>query len=514
MERIDVNPTVASPLTETTLRALYSQESILRRQELFDLFLERAQSPSCRQNQQPTIDNPPTTPTVSKSSETNYCERPSTTKPPGGPSSAESSESTPARPAKDESNRHDPLRESSSLSQSYDENSDADRDSASRKSREASAASVQGQNSPSVVAPGNIPAQVVTTADASAGDASPKKNILTAESGGKNPHCSEKEDQKKSATDLLQTAASSPLHENETGDSRKSRREAPKVSASEPASPGDGQIGTPSIKAGGGGAGRPAAQQAEHKTFPAETRNTGKNPSRQAMAASIAVVPTEAVASTPAINQATVVVPQAAFASVPQNESVVQSGSPATDSATLDSPFTGVARQGAKSAVQVSGKAGKSGGGEQNMTMDRVRFVQRVEQAFAAVGNRGGSIRLKLSPPELGSLRLEITVRKGTLKARVEAETLAAKNLLLENLSQLRDRLAQQNVQVQQFDVELMDRGLGGSLEQRAPHADSGGSQDGYRPPGGNAAENAADTATPAIARRWPGDEAQLNVLV
>ena len=54
-------------------------------------------------------------------------------------------------------------------------------------------------------------------------------------------------------------------------------------------------------------------------------------------------------------------------------------------------------------------------------------------------------------------MRLEITVRNGVLTARAETETPAARNLLLDNLPALRERLAQQDIKVQQFDVDLMD---------------------------------------------------------
>ncbi len=85
------------------------------------------------------------------------------------------------------------------------------------------------------------------------------------------------------------------------------------------------------------------------------------------------------------------------------------------------------------------------------------------------IGDRGGSVRLKLSPPELGSLRLEITVNKGVMKARVEAETKEAKNLLLDNLPALRDRLAQQNIKIQKFDVDLRDSVVGRHAPTNGP---------------------------------------------
>ena len=58
-------------------------------------------------------------------------------------------------------------------------------------------------------------------------------------------------------------------------------------------------------------------------------------------------------------------------------------------------------------------------------------------------------------------MRLEITVRNGALTARAETETPAARNLLLDNLPALRERLAQQDIKVQHFDVDLMDQSAG-----------------------------------------------------
>ena len=109
--------------------------------------------------------------------------------------------------------------------------------------------------------------------------------------------------------------------------------------------------------------------------------------------------------------------------------------------------------------------------------------------------DRGGSVRLRLSPPELGSLRIEITVRHGEMTARLETETTAAQNLLLDNLPALRDRLAQQDIKIQQFDVDLMDRSFGGSPDQTAQYTES--------PEPATAAEPAA--AAPAAANGGSG---------
>ncbi len=162
--------------------------------------------------------------------------------------------------------------------------------------------------------------------------------------------------------------------------------------------------------------------------------------------------------------------------------------------------------------VETSGRAAQT---TETGQVDRERFVQRVARAFRTIGGRNGTVRLKLSPPELGSLRLEITVRNGVMTARVEAETPTARNLLLDNLPALRDRLAQQDIKIEQFNVDLSDRSGGGLPE---PSDDFPGSQDRQnhgQSAQGDAEGNAeADTPEQTGAPRRPGESTRLNVIV
>ncbi len=147
---------------------------------------------------------------------------------------------------------------------------------------------------------------------------------------------------------------------------------------------------------------------------------------------------------------------------------------------------------------------------------DRVRFVQRVAEAFRGVGDEGGTVRLRLSPPELGSLRIDITVRKGEMTARVETDTPAARNLLLDNLPALRDRLAQHDIKVQRFDVDFGGRSAGQSGDPAAQYQDRAT----YRNPGGQAtqtsaaAEAKAQPAPGLIAAGQPPRGGRLNIVV
>ncbi len=98
-----------------------------------------------------------------------------------------------------------------------------------------------------------------------------------------------------------------------------------------------------------------------------------------------------------------------------------------------------------------------SSNGSDISELERVRLVQRVARAFHSIGDEGGEMQLRLRPPELGSMRLDIAVRDGVMTAHLETETAAARNVLLDNLPQLRDRLAEQNVKVERFDVNVRD---------------------------------------------------------
>ncbi|MCU0958803.1 MAG: flagellar hook-length control protein FliK [Pirellulaceae bacterium] len=86
------------------------------------------------------------------------------------------------------------------------------------------------------------------------------------------------------------------------------------------------------------------------------------------------------------------------------------------------------------------------------------RLLQRVARAIEAAAERGGVLRLRLRPPELGSLRLEVALEPGKLTARIETETPQARAILLDNLPQLRARLAEQGMVVERFDVDVSAR--------------------------------------------------------
>jgi len=208
-------------------------------------------------------------------------------------------------------------------------------------------------------------------------------------------------------------------------------------------------------------------------------------------------------ASTPATTSAADL-PTGVEASTPRANA---NNSADTQAASAVRELTGQTR-GTASTSQAPAEDGGEG-------VDAARFVQRVARAFRTMGDRDGSVRLRLSPPELGSLRLEIAVRNGAMTAKVEAETATARTLLLDNLPALRERLAEQDIKVEQFDVSLSDRSAGGSPEQTAQQAENrqrgqGGGGSSTPSESEREEQSEAETRVPG----GSGEGTQLNIVV
>ena len=117
---------------------------------------------------------------------------------------------------------------------------------------------------------------------------------------------------------------------------------------------------------------------------------------------------------------------------------------------------------------------------------DRVQFIERVAGAFRAASQGDGTVRMRLHPPELGSLRLEVSVRDGALGARLETDTPEARSVLLDHLPALRDRLAQQDIKIERFEVSYQN-GFGGSPTGTEDHAASRDGSGRHAPRGAGA---------------------------
>jgi flagellar hook-length control protein FliK len=144
--------------------------------------------------------------------------------------------------------------------------------------------------------------------------------------------------------------------------------------------------------------------------------------------------------------------------------------------------------------------------------IDPARFLHRVAKAFESARDRDTEVRLRLHPAELGSLSIEVKVEESALTARVQAETPEAKQALIENLPVLRERLAEQGIRIDQFDVDLMDHSDRQQqfLEERADR------QGAARTSGRSVKTplQSGPNATPSAGSSVSGKSAGLNVVI
>jgi hypothetical protein len=142
---------------------------------------------------------------------------------------------------------------------------------------------------------------------------------------------------------------------------------------------------------------------------------------------------------------------------------------------------------------------------------DGGRLLKRFARAVAAAQQREGEIRLRLHSPEFGSLKLEVQVRDGALAARVEAETADARNALLDNMPVLRERLSEQGLRIERFDVELMQQQAGDESQAPPDRERPPPALPMRQPPAPDAPPRQAGAADSPFPRRRPG---RLNVII
>ncbi len=73
----------------------------------------------------------------------------------------------------------------------------------------------------------------------------------------------------------------------------------------------------------------------------------------------------------------------------------------------------------------------------------------------SAVHQRGGTVSLRLQPPELGVVRIQMEVQQGVVSARLTTEQESVRSLLQHQLGQLRHTLERQGLSVERLEVQV-----------------------------------------------------------
>jgi flagellar hook-length control protein FliK len=83
--------------------------------------------------------------------------------------------------------------------------------------------------------------------------------------------------------------------------------------------------------------------------------------------------------------------------------------------------------------------------------------VARVARGLQnAIAQRGGSVTLRLQPPELGLVRIELAVVNGTANVRFQADDESVRMLLSHQMGNLRHALEGHGLSVERMDVQTM----------------------------------------------------------
>jgi len=91
----------------------------------------------------------------------------------------------------------------------------------------------------------------------------------------------------------------------------------------------------------------------------------------------------------------------------------------------------------------------------EKMSSEESAFTQRVWRGLSTLLNqRGGIMNLRLDPPELGELRVQMSITQNHVTATFHAETAEAQALLVRSLGMLRTALEQQGLTVDRLHVQ------------------------------------------------------------
>lgn len=87
-------------------------------------------------------------------------------------------------------------------------------------------------------------------------------------------------------------------------------------------------------------------------------------------------------------------------------------------------------------------------------TPEQAANLARVARALrSALNQQGGSVTMRLSPPELGLVKISLQVQHGVVSASFEAEQESVRHLLSSQLGHLRESLQSQGLTVERVDV-------------------------------------------------------------
>ncbi|MAE66720.1 MAG: hypothetical protein CMJ18_20830 [Phycisphaeraceae bacterium] len=127
----------------------------------------------------------------------------------------------------------------------------------------------------------------------------------------------------------------------------------------------------------------------------------------------------------------------------------------------------GAGARGVGNAAPTPAAAPAAGGPEEQTNVARV-----VRALNNAVQQQGGMITMRLHPPELGVMRIEMQMNENTVRVALLTEQESVRHLLQQQIGQLRQALEGQGLQVERLNVQTFED------ESTATRDDSGRDQE------------------------------------
>ncbi len=142
----------------------------------------------------------------------------------------------------------------------------------------------------------------------------------------------------------------------------------------------------------------------------------------------------------------------------------------------LPEGMVGVNGEATTSAAEMKAEAGRD-------ELNAARITRGIENA---VKQRGGSLTIRMSPPDMGIVKLELEMKGGAVTARLQAEHDSVRQMLTQKITQLHSALEGQGLQVDKLTVQTMDNSSASSFNEHQEEAMADGRSKGQAGRGGS----------------------------
>ncbi len=197
-------------------------------------------------------------------------------------------------------------------------------------------------------------------------------------------------------------------------------------------------------------------------------------------------------------------------------EENIQSAGSAKDSSTgKDSTSFIVKDTSTPSGLTILQENGIKDIGKVNQTNETVNLPQPipkiVDKILFMIRTGEYQSRLQITPPELGKLDIDLTIKNGHIHANLSTENAAVKEIIQANLNQLKNQLSNQGYFVDRFDV-MVGLGNGNQRDSNAWAEGRNGRSSGRNT--GSRSIGSVEIPVPPPAGSWLINDSQIDVHV